>query len=35
MEYQQDKVDAFSSMSIINTTEYFVIATGDSGSFYK
>lgn len=33
--YEEDKIDAFSSMCIINDTEYFVIVTGDPGSFYR
>lgn len=35
MDYQEDKVDAFSSMNTINEKNYFVITTGDSGSFYR
>lgn len=35
MDYQEDKVDAFSSMNTINGNNYFVITTGDSGSFYR
>ncbi|PTY76788.1 transcriptional regulator [Heyndrickxia sporothermodurans] len=35
MDYQEDKVDAFSSMNTINGNSYFVITTGDSGSFYR
>ncbi len=35
MEYQEDKVDAFSSMNTINGNSYFVITTGESGSFYR
>lgn len=35
MSYNEDKVDAFSSMFKINDTNYFVITTGDSGSFYR
>jgi Zn-dependent peptidase ImmA (M78 family)/transcriptional regulator with XRE-family HTH domain len=35
MDYQEDKVDAFSSMNSINGNSYFVITTGDSGSFYR
>ncbi len=35
MDYQEDKVDAFSSMNAINGNSYFVITTGDSGSFYR
>ncbi|MYL47807.1 ImmA/IrrE family metallo-endopeptidase [Virgibacillus halodenitrificans] len=35
MEYQEDKVDAFSSMNTINGNSYFVISTGDTGSFYR
>lgn len=35
MNYQEDKVDAFSSMNTINGNSYFVITTGDSGSFYR
>lgn len=35
MNYQEDKVDAFSSMNTINGNSYFIITTGDSGSFYR
>ncbi|MFS0752619.1 XRE family transcriptional regulator [Oceanobacillus sp. 1P07AA] len=35
MNYQEDKVDAFSSMNTINDNNYFIITTGDSGSFYR
>ncbi|ADU28479.1 XRE family transcriptional regulator [Evansella cellulosilytica] len=35
MDYQEDKVDAFSSMNTVNGNSYFVITTGDSGSFYR
>lgn len=35
MNYQEDKVDAFSSMNTINGNSYFVITTGDTGSFYR
>ena len=35
MDYQEDKVDAFSSMNTINGNSYFVITTGDSGSFFR
>ncbi|RDW18771.1 XRE family transcriptional regulator [Oceanobacillus chungangensis] len=35
MNYQEEKVDAFSSMNTINGNSYFVITTGDSGSFYR
>ncbi|EZH64726.1 transcriptional regulator [Bacillaceae bacterium JMAK1] len=35
INYQEDKVDAFSSMNAINGNSYFVITTGDSGSFYR
>lgn len=34
-EYQEDKVDAFSSMNKINDQQYFVITTGESRSFYR
>lgn len=34
-EYQEDKVDAFSSMNKINNQQYFVITTGESRSFYR
>lgn len=34
-EYQEDKVDAFSSMTKINDKQYFVITTGESRSFYR
>lgn len=35
MNYQEDKIDAFSSMNTINGNSYFIITTGDSGSFYR
>lgn len=35
MDYQEEKVDAFSSMNMINNKSYFVITTGDTGSFYR
>jgi Zn-dependent peptidase ImmA (M78 family)/DNA-binding XRE family transcriptional regulator len=35
MDFQEDKVDAFSSMNTINGNSYFVITTGNSGSFYR
>lgn len=35
LTYSEEKVDAFSSMNTINGKEYFVIVTGDSGSFYR
>lgn len=35
LAYSGDKVDAFSSMYSINSNEYFVIVTGNSGSFYR
>lgn len=35
MNYHEDKIDAFSSMNTINDQNYFVIITGDSGSFYR
>ena len=34
-DYQEDKVDAFSSMNRINSRNYFVITTGESRSFYR
>src|SRR5699024_7556940 len=34
-DYQENKVDAFSSMNNINDNSYFVITTGDAGSFYR
>lgn len=34
-EYQEDKVDAFSSMNKINDQQYFVITTGEARSFYR
>lgn len=35
MNYQEDKVDAFSSMNRINGKEYFMVTTDNSGSFYR
>src|SRR5699024_5110377 len=35
MNYQEDKVDAFSSMNTINGKDYFIVTTGNSGSFYR
>src|SRR5699024_2296487 len=35
MNYQEDKVDAFSSMNRINGKDYFIVTTGNSGSFYR
>lgn len=34
-DYQEDKVDAFSSMNRIDSRHYFVITTGESRSFYR
>ncbi len=35
LPYPGEKVDAFSSMYTVDDKEYFVIVTGDSGSFYR
>lgn len=35
MNYQEEKIDAFSSMNSINDNDYFVLTTGDSESFYR
>lgn len=34
-EYNEEKIDAFSSMNKINNNEYFVITTGEKSSFYR
>lgn len=33
--YDEDKVDAFSSMNNIDGKEYFIIVTGNTGSFFR
>lgn len=35
MDYQEEKVDAFSSMNTVDGNSYYIIATGNSGSFYR
>lgn len=35
MDYQEDKVDAFSSMNTINGKEYFIITIGERSSFFR
>lgn len=35
MAYQEDKVDAFSSMNTIDENNYYVITTDSSGSFFR
>lgn len=35
MDYQEDKVDAFSSMNNIDGKDYYIITTGNGGSFYR